>query len=84
MPEPTMQSLLDDPTFPYWAKETLRLMEPHDPVDVLNVLEVLHSLAIARLEAVTDHPHPIRQAVDAVFDAAERGDIPPLTFDGGE
>lgn len=39
-------------------------------------------LCAAREEA--DHPHPIREAVDAVFDAAERGDIPPLTFDGGE
>lgn len=33
---------------------------------------------------VLDQPEPIRGMVDAVFDAAERGDIAPLTFDGGE
>ena len=57
MPDPrplTAETLLDDPSFPYWAKQTLQNMLVCDPVDVLDVLEVLAAVAQARLDAITD------------------------------
>ena len=45
---PTFETLLADPSTPFWVKDLIKVISTKDPVDVANALELLAEIANKR------------------------------------